>query len=66
MSSKTIIAVAKMYGKGRVQFPKEVREILNLKDGDKIYFIHHELGIIVEKAPKLKREKMGRYTVTVS
>jgi AbrB family looped-hinge helix DNA binding protein len=62
MSKSVIIAVTKVYGKGRIQLPKEVRLTLEVKDGDRIYFTQDELGrIYVEKAPKI--EKPVKYRV---
>lgn len=59
---RVIFAIAKVHGRGRVQLPKEVRESLKVDDGDKIYFIKDELGnILLERAPTLKRERLGKY-----
>lgn len=64
-TTERIIAIAKMFGKGRIQVPKEAREALKLKDGDSIYFIENLRGrITIKKVPKLERAKVGRYTIT--
>ena len=64
MSNHIIIAVGKVHGGGRVQLPKEVRELLDIRDGDKVYFVQDDLGrIIIERAPKLERKLVGKYVV---
>ena len=60
-----IIATVKVHGKGRVQIPKEVRKILNVEDGDRVYFVQNSSRkIFLEKAPILKKKEPGKYTVT--
>jgi AbrB family looped-hinge helix DNA binding protein len=57
-----IIAAVKVHGKGRVQIPKEVRDILNVEDGDRVYFVQDNSGkIFLEKAPALKEKGLGKY-----
>jgi len=61
-----IIAVVKVHGKGRIQIPKEVREILGVKDGDRVYFVlDPSRRIFLEKAPDLEeKKKLGKYVLT--
>ncbi len=66
MEERVILSTNKVYGRGRVQVPKRVRDILNVVDGDFIYFIQNEHGeILMEKAPTPK-DKLGRYSSTRS
>lgn len=60
---RLIVAIAKMHGHGRLHIPKEIRELLDVSDGDKIYFIQNrKKQISIKKAPKIKEEKsMGTY-----
>lgn len=64
MSEKQIVGIGKLFQHGKCQIPKEVRAALFLKDGDRIYFVQEENGIVLEKAPPIrKRELMGKYVV---
>lgn len=66
MDERLILSTNKIFGRGRVQISKRVRDILNLVDGDFIYFIQSEYGeILLEKAPSLK-DKAGKYYVARS
>jgi len=59
----SVIAISKLYQHGKTQVPKIVRKMLNLKDGDRIYYVQDLDGrIYLEKAPELKRV-VGRYVV---
>lgn len=35
-----IIGVRTVQNRGRIQIPKKIREIIGLKDGDSVYWIH--------------------------
>ena len=41
---------AKLSSKGQITLPKEIREKLNLKEGDKVMFIEKEGKILMEKS----------------
>jgi len=61
-----ILATRKVHGRGRVQIPKIVRDILKIEDGDLIYFVQDEkMRIFIERAPRLampkKIERRGKY-----
>lgn len=58
MSVDGLIEIAKVYARGRIQLPSDVREFLNLKDGDKIAFIKDSGGAVFIK----KVEKPLRYS----
>lgn len=61
MSEKNILGISKLYQRGKAQIPSEVRKVLGLKDGDRVYFTRDERGrILLEKAPALK-EHLGKY-----
>lgn len=62
--SLKIIKVVKMYGKGRIQVPSEVRKMLGLNDGDRVCFMEDEEGeIVLVKAPLLKGRIKTKYSV---
>lgn len=62
--SKKLIAMSKVYQRGKAQIPSEIRKILELRDGDKICFFQDEEGnILIEKSSKLLRVRTGRYLV---
>ena len=42
--------IAKLSSKGQITLPKEIREKLCLKEGDKVMFIEKDGKIIVEKS----------------
>ena len=42
--------IAKLSSKGQITLPKEIREKLNLKEGDKVVFIEKEGKIIMAKS----------------
>jgi len=51
----TIVAVRQVQDRGRIQIPKVVREALNLKDGDSVYWVHGPDGkFYIAKAGELK------------
>jgi AbrB family looped-hinge helix DNA binding protein len=58
-----IIAVRKVYGRGRVQIPVEIREQLGLDDGDKLIFIQSNGEYFIRKA-EVTLEPMPRLTRT--
>lgn len=63
-TDRLIIQTVKVHGKGRIQIPKEVRQILGISDGDLLYFVQDISGkIFLEKAPTLKKGP-GKYLVT--
>jgi len=45
--------VAKLTSKGQITLPKEVRETLKLKEGDRIVFMPDEKGFWVANASKI-------------
>ena len=45
-----VIATSKVFQRGKVQLPSEVRERLNLKDGDKVVWFQFQGRIYVRKA----------------
>jgi len=51
----TILGVYKVQDRGRVQIPPEIRKELNVKDGDKIYWIRCFDG----KFTIIKAQKIG-------
>jgi AbrB family looped-hinge helix DNA binding protein len=62
--SLKIIKVVKIYGKGRIQVPSEVRKMLELRDGDRVCFMEDEGGqIVLVKAPLLKGQIRTKYSV---
>lgn len=64
--SLKIIKVVKIYGKGRIQVPSEVRKMLELRDGDRVCFMEDEGGqIVLVKAPVLKGQIRTKYSVKV-
>lgn len=48
--STKIFALAKMYQKGKIQVPSEVRRKLSIIDGEKILFLIKDGNIVIEKA----------------
>jgi len=61
-----IIQTRRLGSKGRLQIPKEVREFLGLKEGDRVLFIkpgEDKNYVIIMKAPKPWRGR-GRYIIT--
>jgi len=58
---RVILAVRKIHGRGRVQLPKEVRQTLFLQDGDYVYFVQEGDRIFIEKSPKLRKGRVGKY-----
>jgi len=53
-ATRVIIGISKMYQHGKIQVPADVRKLLELKDGDRIYFIQTGTDdVLIEKAPKI-------------
>ena len=44
--SEAVLAISKLFDRGKVVIPKEVRERLHVADGDKIVWIEDELVYI--------------------
>ena len=44
---KEIVAIAKVFGRGRIQIPAEVRVRLNLKDGAEVLFIEEDGRVFI-------------------
>jgi len=64
MVEENIIAISRVFQYGKTQLPKEVRELLGIKDGDRIYYIQDETGnVYIRKAPEIKKERWGRYVI---
>lgn len=59
LDEKTVIlGTMKIHGRGRVQIPKRVRELLKIQDDDLVYFMQDLEGkISIEKVPQLVRGK---------
>lgn len=54
--------VSEIFGNGRIQLKKRVRVILDLRDGDEIYFKQSIDGrIYIEKAPNEQKSGAGKY-----
>lgn len=47
-----MMEIAKITSKGQITIPKEIREKLNLKEGDKVIFIEEGDKIIIVNAAK--------------
>ena len=63
MSDKSGINITKVHSNGRVQIPIEIREELELSDGDKIYWFQDSEGrVFIEKLGAKRERKKGRYT----
>jgi len=45
-----IIALSRVYQRGKTQVPKEVRDILGIEDGDKVLWLFESGKLIVRKA----------------
>lgn len=50
---RKIIALSKLSGKGRIQVPIEVRQSLNLKDGDDVFWVESEGKFHITKAVEI-------------
>lgn len=46
MSEQKVIGSSPLHGRGRVQMPSEIREILGVKDGDTVVWISNGFGEI--------------------
>jgi len=49
--------LAKITSKGQITIPKEIREKLNLKKGDKVLFIEKEDGVLITNASMVEFKK---------
>jgi len=56
-----VVGVATVHGGGRIQIPKDVREYLDVRDGDKIVFIQEVDGRIYIQVGRMIK---SRYRVT--
>ena len=45
----TVLSISKVFQRGKVVIPKEVRERLKIKDGDRILWYLNELGEVCVK-----------------
>ena len=50
--------VAKLTSKGQITLPKEVRQRLKVKDGDKVVFVPSEDGFLVANASRLALRRL--------
>ena len=50
MEKMKLVAMSKVFSGGQTQIPKEIRERLNIKDGDKIVWYEKNGDIVVKKA----------------
>jgi len=55
-----IVAISKVFQKGKTVIPSEVRLILDVSDGDKIVWRHDKVGKIIYI--QITGEKLVRYT----
>lgn len=56
-----ILGTVKVHGRGRIQIPKRVRELLKVKDNDLIYLVEGNDGrIFLMKVPQLPK-KWSKY-----
>ena len=57
--------VSTVFQGGKTVIPKKVRELLGVKDGDRICYLQDELGrVYIEKAEIVVGEVKKRYVVT--
>jgi len=62
LNGKNIVGVSKVFQHGKTQLPREVRKLLELKDGDRVYYVQDDFGrIFLEKAPGLVKKHVGKY-----
>ena len=60
-NNTVLIDAAKIFGKGKIHVPKDVRSLLKVVDEDRFVFYQDGEGkIFVEGAPK-PRKKLGTY-----
>jgi antitoxin PrlF len=52
-----VMELAKVTSKGQVTIPKEIREKLKLKKGDKVLFIEGKDGILITNASMMEFKK---------
>lgn len=59
---------AKLTSKGQITIPAEVRRMLDVKSGDKIYFKKTEHGVIIDKSsrPLSIQERFANYDISPS
>jgi len=50
MKEMKLVAMSKIFSGGQTQIPKDIRDKLNIKDGDKIVWYEKNGDIIVKKA----------------
>lgn len=58
-----IIDVTRVFGNGKVYLPAEVRNALQLKDGDKVAFSQDEAERIILTKVLKKESRVGKYSV---
>lgn len=59
---KNFLGISRLYQHGKTQIPSDVRHKMDLKDGDRLYYIEETDGrIFIAKAPALFPEKRGKY-----
>ena len=63
MSSEQPIDTAKVFGHGKVTLPSDVRDMLSIKDGDKVLFSLSEQKKMIMSKIVASRESLGKYTV---
>jgi len=63
MSSEQPIDTAKVFGHGKVTLPSEVRNMLNVKDGDKVLFSLNEQKKIMMSKILASKESLGKYSI---
>jgi len=61
LNMANVVGVATVHGGGRIQIPKDVREYLDVRDGDKIVFIQEIDGRIYIQVGRMIK---SRYRVT--
>jgi len=56
--SLNVLGTSKVHGRGKVVIPKEVREKIDVRDGDLVYFLEDERGEVV-----LRKSERPRFRI---
>jgi len=63
MAQEFVICIAEIYGRGRIQLKKDIREILHVRDGDSVIFFLNERGQVCIKKQEATNPRSGaKYT----
>jgi len=60
INDSEIIAISKLFQRGKTVIPSEIRTLLNIKDGDKIVWRRDKVGSMIYI--QIIGEKLVRYT----